>query len=124
MKKYLLNLLFLLPMFVFAASNNTITVKQIQPQFTISLPGNATTGYAWTPMTYDSHLVELLSSDYVSNQNKKLMGAPGTFIFTFKALSPAFAMPQSTVINFIYSRPWIADKTNAEQQQYTVSFVQ
>ncbi len=125
MKKYLLALLFLLPIILFAAGNDdTITVTKVQPQFTISLAGNATTGYAWAPTTYDGRLVELLSSDYVANPNKKLMGAPGTFVFTFKARSVAFSMPQSTPITFVYSRPWITDKTGVVQVQYTVSTMQ
>ena len=124
MKKYLIALLFLLPIFVFAADTNAVTVKSIQPQFTISLAGNATTGYVWLPTTYDSHLIELLSSSYVTNKNTKLMGAPGTFVFTFKALPAAFSAPQSTTITFMYSRPWVADKTDAEQVQYTVNIVQ
>jgi predicted secreted protein len=124
MKKYLIALLFLLPIFVFAADTNAVTVKSAQPQFTISLPGNATTGYVWLPTTYDSHLIKLLSSSYVTDKNTKLMGAPGTFVFNFKALSAAFSAPQSTTITFMYSQPWVTDKTGAEQVQYTVNIVE
>lgn len=126
MKKYLVALLFLLPILTFAANSaaTSIHVTSTQPEFTIALPGNATTGYAWSVSHYDQQLLELLASSYVTNKNTTLMGAPGTFVFTFKALPAAFSKPETTSIIFVYARPWIADKNHAEQQTYTINITQ
>lgn len=122
MKKYLLSLFLLLPFCVCAADNNAIAVHQAQPQFTISLPGNATTGYSWLLTTYNSHLIKEVSSSYKENPHPLgMVGVPGNFIFTFEVLSAAFNTPQTTTVNFIYARPWAIDKTKAEEEQYTIT---
>lgn len=124
MKKYFLALLFLLPFFVFA-DDAPITVTSQQPQFIITLPGNPTTGYSWLVSAYNGRLIKALSSSYQENNHPAgMVGVSGTFTFTFEVLSAAFNTPQSTTVTFIYTRPWIADKTDAaEEKKYTVNIV-
>ena len=125
MRNYFLTLLFLLPCLAFAADDNTITVSQEQPQFTITLAGNPTTGYGWFVNSYNSQLVKLLSSTYVQNKHPAgMVGVPGQFVFTFEAIPAAFVhTPQATPVTFIYARPWETGNTQVEEQRYTVSIV-
>jgi predicted secreted protein len=124
MKNLLLSLLFILPFLGFAADNNTITVSQAQPQFTITLPGNATTGYSWLLTTYNSQVIKAVSSSYQANKHPAgMVGVPGNFIFNFEVLSAAFNTPQTTQLTFVYAHPWEVNKTIAQTQQYTVKIV-
>lgn len=117
MRKYLLMLCFL-PLFLFANQVDVITVTEKDPNFTIAIPGNPTTGYLWLLNKYNSHLIQSVSYHYQENANKKLIGAPGVFRFSFAVQSAAFKVPHSTEIRFVYARPWM--KGYAQVKRYSV----
>lgn len=69
-------------------------------KFTVSLPGNPTTGYTWEVNEIDPAVIELVAEpEYKADSN--LIGAGGIFTFTFKALAPGDA-----AVSLIYHRSW------------------
>jgi len=70
-------------------------------KFTIGIEGNITTGYSWV-LPEDSELVPVDTS-YV-NSDTTLVGAPGTFLFTFDA------EPGEYDLEFQYLRSWVPDE--------------
>ena len=69
--------------------------------FTISLPSNPTTGYAWT-MDYDNVLLSVEEAEFQpSASNSIRLGAGGTSVFVFTPLHMG-----KTTIRFVYKRPW------------------
>ena len=78
--------------------------------FTISLPGNPTTGYEWKA-DYDYVLLKLESALFEgSTSETKLVGAGGTSSFVFLPIKPG-----KSTIYFVYKRSWenIAADTRA-----------
>ncbi len=66
--------------------NKDITVK-VGETFTIELASNVTTGYAWQLASkIKPNVVELVSSEYVADENPEMMvGTAGVEKWTFKA---------------------------------------
>ena len=120
MKKYLIALS-LLPGVLLAASH-VMTVSAKQQDFTIKMRANPTTGYRWFLQSYDKSLLKAVSYQYVASKNPKLIGAPGTAVFTFAPTQEAFAVPQSTTITFEYARSWMPKSGTA--RSYTIRFAQ
>ena len=55
--------------------------------FTITLRSNPSTGYHWEPQ-FDSTALTLTNSVFVSDPNpNKLVGVPGSQVFTFQGLA-------------------------------------
>jgi inhibitor of cysteine peptidase len=71
--------------------------------FSVTLCSNATTGYQWsdTAQISDLTVIEQLSHETLAPQNTKIVGAPGSEMWTFKALKKG-----TTTIHMDYSRPW------------------
>lgn len=88
-----------------------IMVTAGHPEFTIKLKSNKTTGYSWFLNSYDARLVQPVKASYEAPTDKKLMGAPGFEVWTFRLKPEAFTVPQQTQIRFVYVRPW--DKAEA-----------
>lgn len=91
------------------APATTIIVKSQEPQFTVQLPANATTGYQWYLQSYDHHLLKLMGYRYHVS-NPKLMGSPGTAVFVFAGQPTFFLAPQQTTLHFWYAQPWELSK--------------
>jgi predicted secreted protein len=53
----------------------------------VSLPGNATTGFAWRVRSVDRKVLELLSSKYVPRKSGGKVGTGGTYVFRFMAVA-------------------------------------
>ena len=66
----------------------------------VTLPANASTGYAWTADILDPNMLELTSEENAAG-NSDLLGAPGTYTATLKG---TFEQAGSTEISFAYSR--------------------
>jgi predicted secreted protein len=66
--------------------------------FEVPLESNLTTGYRWVA-NFDDALLELVDEQY--EEDSDLIGAPGTQVFTFRALSTGRAE-----VTFDYMRPW------------------
>ena len=64
------------------------------------IPGNPTTGYAWTAEV-DGDAVVPAGSDYRSDAHGNVGGAGGTYSFTFAAVKAGSAR-----ITFTYARAW------------------
>jgi len=83
-----------------------VAVTSKEPEFIIKLKSNPTTGYSWFLRTYDTRFLTPIKHVYEGATNKKLMGAPGYEMWTFRVKPGAFAFPQQTLLRFVYSRPW------------------
>ena len=73
---------------------------------TITLESNATTGFKWElSEPIDEGMLALIKSEYVlnneTNQDKPVVGAGGTEVWTFETLTPGDA-----TISMAYNRPW------------------
>ena len=71
--------------------------------FTVTLCSNATTGFEWSESAQisDQAVVQQTAHEFVSPENKGLVGAPGKQEWTFKALKKG-----TGTIALEYSRPW------------------
>ncbi len=96
------------------------SVKSDHPEFVIKLISNPTTGYSWALENVTGQLIEPVKHEIVRNPNKKLMGAPGYELWTFKAKPEAFRVPTIIKIKFFYSRPWEVDE-NAKPLVFQVT---
>ncbi len=76
-----------------------------QPVFVIQLKSNPTTGFLWFLREYDDHLITPIKHSFLP-PSKKLMGAPGFELWTFRMKSAGFTVPQQTTIRMVYARPW------------------
>ena len=104
---------------VFTDNKNPIKVSQGQT-FAITLQSNATTGYSWKwdATTFDQNLVTLVSHKYIAPQNKKMVGAPGYEVWTFKAKPADYRVMQMGHIVMEYQRPW--EKTPGTTKTFVV----
>ncbi len=71
--------------------------------FTVTLCSNATTGFKWSESAQisDQTVVQQTNHEFVSPQNTGIVGAPGSEVWTFKALKKG-----TSTINMEYSRSW------------------
>ena len=90
---------------IYNEKKTNISVTKEQPEFTIQLKSNPTTGFSWFLREYDSELVKPLEHHFVKG-NSRLIGSPGMEEWTFRISPQAFAVPHQTVIRFVYARPW------------------
>ena len=96
----------------------TIQVESGEKSFQVALPSNPTTGYQWTVIKYDTGLLKLLSSVHKPSRSK-LIGSGGTSVFSFELLSNV-AVPETTLLEFRYARPW--EKGSGTNKTVTVRF--
>lgn len=90
----------------FNSPKNKIIISQQNPVFTITLQSNPTTGFSWKLKSYDKGLVTFVDHKFVAPQNKKLMGAPGYEVWTFKANKANDKVNQVGHVKMEYARPW------------------
>lgn len=83
-----------------------ISVTVDKPTFTIKLKSNPSTGYSWFLRSYDTRLLTAEKHEYKYAEDRKLMGAPGYELWMFRMKPAAFAVPQQTLLRFVYARPW------------------
>ena len=104
---------------IYSAEKQDVVVTKDNPEFVIKLQSNPTTGYSWFLRQYDKRLITSVSHVFEPPQNKKLMGAPGAEVWTFRVNDAGFVTPQQTVITLIYARPW--EKKPGKELQFRVS---
>jgi inhibitor of cysteine peptidase len=97
-------------------------VMSDQPVFQIKLKSNPTTGYSWYLREWNSEVVEPLKHQFEAPTTKKLMGAPGYEIWTFRAKPGAFVVPLQTILRFVYARSWEVGE-NPSQAVFRVTTV-
>lgn len=91
-----------------------ILVKADQPTFSIRLVSNPTTGYAWYLRSYDANLVQPVRRVFEAPKDKKLIGAPGYEVWTFRVKPAGFVVPMQMILRFVYARQW---EVNGEAEQ-------
>ncbi|SRR5579883_101703 len=91
---------------VFNEDKTGVPVTSENPEFTVKLKSNPSTGYSWFLREYDPALIVPVKHHYEPPADRKLMGAPGYEIWTFKVKSEGFHVPQQTVVRLVYARPW------------------
>ncbi|HEX7364447.1 MAG TPA: protease inhibitor I42 family protein [Dehalococcoidia bacterium] len=71
--------------------------------FTVTLCSNATTGFSWleSAQISDTTVIEQTNHTRIAPENTGLVGAPGTEVWTFKALKKG-----TSNIDLQYSQPW------------------
>jgi inhibitor of cysteine peptidase len=74
----------------YTESNTAIAISVDQPEFTIKLKSNPTTGYSWFLRDYNAALIESVSHAFQAPTDKKLMGAPGFEVWKFKVKPAAY----------------------------------
>jgi predicted secreted protein len=98
--------------------SQSIVVEKSNPQFSITLASNRTTGYAWQLLDYDKQLLTLAKHTYIKPVNA-MPGAGGKEIWIFKVNDAAFTTPQTMQVNLLYARPWNV-KDNSKHVVFTV----
>jgi inhibitor of cysteine peptidase len=81
-------------------------------EFTITLQSNPGTGYQWTP-TFNRTILNLVSHEY-KPASTKLLGSPGTDVFTFKAINHG-----TDTVKMIYKRSW--EKESVQEKIFLVN---
>jgi inhibitor of cysteine peptidase len=98
-----------------AGSTNTDPARTIHvktgEEFSIALPSNATTGYAWEYTTVFVQVFPLATTYVLSTPI--LTGSGGTDFFRFKAAGAG-----QVVLHFVYKRPW--ETSVSDQKDFTV----
>jgi len=86
--------------------------------FTVTLCSNATTGFSWSESAKisDPAVVQQLTHEKVAPENTGLVGAPGTEVWTFKALKKG-----TSNIEMQYSQPWEGGQKGAWTFQLAVT---
>jgi inhibitor of cysteine peptidase len=107
----------------YTEDKSAIIATAKKPEFIIKLNSNPTTGYGWFLRSYDSNLVMPVKHVYVA-PDKKLVGAPGYELWTFRIKPAALVVPQQTMITLVYARPWETEsQEGAMQKVFTVTAV-
>ena len=81
-------------------------------EFTITLQSNPGTGYQWIP-TFNTTILNLVSHEY-KPASTKLVGSPGTDVFTFKAINHG-----TDTVKMIYKRSW--EKESVQEKIFLVN---
>ena len=89
----------------YTQAETNIVVTAASPKFMIKLESNPTTGYSWFLHEYDPELVQPVKHEFKQG-DKKLIGAPGYELWTFRIMPKGFIVPQQTSIRMSYARPW------------------
>lgn len=91
----------------FADPSKPIIVSAEAPEFQIQLKANpGSTGYRWFYLADNSSPLVTVESEKYIPSNTKLIGAPGTDIWTFKVDSKAFNAPTAMTVTLAYAQSW------------------
>lgn len=93
---------------IYSENKLNIYVDSKHPEFIIKVKSNPTTGYSWFLREYDKGIITAVKHSFQA-PTKKLMGAPGFELWTFRVKPAGFIVPQQTTIRLIYARPWQSD---------------
>ncbi len=97
-----------------ADSGKTIELS-VGQKLTITLRGNATTGYVWQMAKgTDGKIVKKISDKYTAD-NTGLVGSGGDHVWTYQAVAAG-----ETTITLNYLRPWEKSVPPAKTLKYTV----
>lgn len=91
----------------------SIVVTASQPEFTIRLASNPTTGYSWFIKRYNKSFLSIQKHQFLP-PTSQIVGAGGVDLWVFKVNPEAFVAPHIFKIKLVYARPWEVDKDNKE----------
>ena len=98
------------------AANTTITVSKKNPEFSIRVKSNPTTGFQWRVKQIDDKILEFSGKKYIKSRSK-LIGSGGETVMKFK-LKKNKKYPASTQLILFYSQQWNPNKGTLKK--YTV----
>lgn len=111
LKKGILVWILLFPLSVWAQNDQrVIQIDPSQPEFTIRLKSNPTTGFMWALTSYDAQCLQWQGHDFEAPTNHRI-GAGGVELFHFRLNPAALTTAHRGEIHFKYRRSW--EKTNA-----------
>lgn len=92
----------------FTNPDRPVAVEKTMPRFVIRLPSNITTGYSWFLQSpIDPNIIPSKHLYYRPKDLKELRpGASGYEEWVFEIAPEGFLVPQTTILTFVYSRPW------------------
>ncbi|MCL2110765.1 MAG: protease inhibitor I42 family protein [Clostridiales bacterium] len=86
-------------------------------QFTVTLPGNPTTGYSWQYTMEPEGVVREIANDYVQDEaDDGMAGVPGVFTFVFEGVAEGM-----TQLDFTYGQPWDGGEMSDDVASYTLA---
>ena len=102
---------------IYSDNPEEISVAEDGKTITISLKGNATTGYMWSAELFDKGVLEEVSSEYIPDDNKEgLAGAGGIWTATYTVKGNG----RATILSD-YAREWETDPIESRQITVTVA---
>jgi inhibitor of cysteine peptidase len=103
-------------------ASRAITVTADNPEFSIRLKSNPTTGYRWYLKAWPNNWLKVIGLNYSAN-NTALVGSGGEEVWHFKVLPKAFSARMLMSIEFVSIQPWNMQKVNesASQTFYVVT---
>ena len=81
----------------------------IDDPFEIELDGNASTGYSWKVMPYDSTVIKQIGEPVFSSNDDGRVGSGGTITFKFQTIAAG-----QTDLLLVYHRKWEEHKAPAK----------
>ncbi len=95
-------------------SGKTINFSMDDP-FQVQLRSNASTGYEWVILPFDTTIVKLQGEpDFIADDNR--IGSGGNLTYSFSTVGEG-----STTIEMVYKRKW--EKPMAEDKTFTLNVV-
>lgn len=91
---------------VYTEQKTGVVVTAEQPEFSIKLKSNPTTGYSWFLRDYHSRYLTPVKHVFQAPETPQRAGAPGFEVWTFRMKPEAFTVPLQTALRFVYARPW------------------
>jgi hypothetical protein len=106
----------------FSDPSHAITATADNPEFSISMQSNPTTGYRWYLKPWAIAWLIIVDQEY-DIQDTTAVGAGGTETWHFKLLPQAFNARFILPIEFVSIRPWTvsSDKSMTTQTFYVVT---
>lgn len=106
---------------IYTEDKPAVMVTPNQPVFSIKLKSNPTTGFSWYLRSYDSNVLQPVKHVFIAPENKKLIGASGYEMWTFKVKANGFLVPMQTMIRFVYGRAWESNAQGTQQMVFQVT---
>lgn len=97
-------------------ATRAITVTADNPEFSIRLKSNPTTGYRWYLKTLPNNWLQVIGLNYSAN-NTALVGSGGEEVWHFKVLPKAFNARMLMSIEFVSIQPWNMQKADNSTSQ-------
>lgn len=98
---------------IYEEDKQSISVAASQPEFTLKLKSNPTTGYSWYLREYNANIIAPVKHSF-EQPTRELIGASGFELWTFKVKPAGFTVPQQTVIRMVYARPWQGNDSSTQ----------